>query len=67
VRGGPALIPAGNLCGLPAACVPNGFGANGLPTSIAFMGPAFEEKRLLGLAAALQASTDWHRRMPPMG
>jgi Asp-tRNA(Asn)/Glu-tRNA(Gln) amidotransferase A subunit family amidase len=30
-----ATIPAGNLAGVPALCVPNGFGANGLPTSLA--------------------------------
>lgn len=65
VRGGPPLIPAGNLCGLPAACVPSGFGDNGLPTSITFMGAAFDEARLLGLASRLQQRTDWHRRVPP--
>jgi Asp-tRNA(Asn)/Glu-tRNA(Gln) amidotransferase A subunit family amidase len=52
---------------LPAVCVPNGFGANGLPTSITFMGPAFGEKRLLALGTLHQAGTDWHRRMPPVG
>jgi aspartyl-tRNA(Asn)/glutamyl-tRNA(Gln) amidotransferase subunit A len=67
VRSGPALIPAGNLCGLPAVCVPNGFGANGLPTSIGFLGPAFGEADLLALASHLQAQTDWHQRMPPVG
>src|SRR3989449_2210586 len=38
VSGGPALIAAGNLCGLPALALPNGFGENGLPTSISFLG-----------------------------
>lgn len=66
-RSGPPLIPAGNLCGLPAVCVPNGFGLHGLPTSIALLGPAFSEARLLELAAAYQARTDWHTRMPPVG
>src|SRR5262249_55270693 len=41
VSGGPALIPAGNLCGLPALAMPNGLGENSLPTSFALMGPAF--------------------------
>lgn len=65
VRPGPSLIAAGNLCGLPAVCLPNGFGADGLPTSIAFLGPAFSEASLLQLASTLQQRTDWHRRRPP--
>ena len=40
VSGGPPVIPAGNLTGLPALAMPNGFGENGLPTSIAFLGAA---------------------------
>jgi len=67
VRSGPSLIPAGNLCGLPAVCLPNGFGDNGLPTSIAFMGAAFSEATLLALAQTFQSATDWHRREPPVG
>jgi aspartyl-tRNA(Asn)/glutamyl-tRNA(Gln) amidotransferase subunit A len=65
VRSGPALIPAGNLCGLPAVCIPNGFGDHQLPVSITFMGPAFCETSLLRLAHLYQSTTDWHRRMPP--
>jgi len=65
VSGGPPLIPAGNLCGLPALCLPNGFGDEGLPTSIAFMGPAFSEAMLVRLGRALQRSTDWHLKQPP--
>lgn len=64
VSGGPAVIPAGNLAGLPALCVPNGFGENGLPTSIAFMGPAFGEKRLASVGARFQSGTSWHTRRP---
>jgi aspartyl-tRNA(Asn)/glutamyl-tRNA(Gln) amidotransferase subunit A len=65
ISGGPPLIPAGNLCGLPAISVPNGFGENGLPTGIAFMGRAFSESRLIAAAHALQQQTDWHTRRPP--
>jgi aspartyl-tRNA(Asn)/glutamyl-tRNA(Gln) amidotransferase subunit A len=65
VSGGPALIPAGNLCGLPALCLPNGFGDNGLPTSIALMGPAFSEDLLVRVGNLLQTRTDWHERRPP--
>ena len=35
---GPPIIPAGNLVGQPAISVPNGFGANDLPTGIQFTG-----------------------------
>lgn len=65
IGGGPPLIPAGNLCGLPALCVPNGFGANGLPTSLSFMGRAGSEERLVEIGNAYQARTDWHARRPP--
>jgi aspartyl-tRNA(Asn)/glutamyl-tRNA(Gln) amidotransferase subunit A len=64
ISGGPPVIPAGNLTGLPALALPNGFGEKGLPTSIAFMGPAFSETRLCELGAAYQARTDWHTRRP---
>jgi aspartyl-tRNA(Asn)/glutamyl-tRNA(Gln) amidotransferase subunit A len=65
IGGGPALIPAGNLCGLPALALPNGFGENGLPTSISFMGPAFSERELVQLGNAFQARSDWHLKRPP--
>ena len=66
VGGGPGLIPAGNLCGLPAIGMPNGFGENGLPTSLHFMGPALSEARLIELGVRYQARTDWHRRIPKL-
>lgn len=64
--GGPPVIPAGNLCGLPALAMPNGFGENGLPTSVALMGAPFSERDLLALGVVLQQKTDWHRRQPPL-
>ena len=65
VSGGPALIPAGNLCGLPALALPDGFGENGLPTSLQLMGPAFSESLLARIGHAYQQLTDWHTRRPP--
>ena len=65
VSAGPALIPAGNLCGLPALAMPNGFGENGLPTSIAFMGPPFSEATLCNLGALYQSRTEFHTQKPP--
>jgi len=65
VRSGPPLIPAGNLVGIPALCMPNGFGENGLPTSVSFMGPAFSEDKLVQIGVGYQDRTDWHVRRPP--
>ena len=65
IRGGPAVIPAGNLAGQPAISVPNGFGAHQLPTGIQFTGRAWSESRLLAIAHAYQQATDWHRKRPP--
>jgi aspartyl-tRNA(Asn)/glutamyl-tRNA(Gln) amidotransferase subunit A len=64
VGGGPPLIPAGNLCGLPALAVPNGWGEQGLPTSISFLGAAFSENLLLTLGALLQEATPHHTKLP---
>ncbi|HUO62703.1 MAG TPA: amidase [Terriglobales bacterium] len=57
----------GNGAGLPAICVPNGFGSRGLPTSIQFMGRAWEENGILAAARAYQSLTDWHTRHPAIG
>jgi len=65
ISGGPAVIAAGNLTGLPALAMPNGFGENGLPTSIAFMGPPFSEATLCNLGALYQSRTEFHTQKPP--
>ena len=57
--GGPA-----NAAGLPGLCVPNGFDADGLPTGLNLVGRAFGEGRVLAVAKAYQAATDWHARRP---
>lgn len=69
IRGGaPDVMGAiGNGAGLPAICVPNGFGARGLPTSLQFMGRAYEENAVLAAARAWQSLTDWHLRHPAVG
>lgn len=64
-RGGIQIGGAGNVAGLPAVSVPNGFGERGLPTAIQFVGRAFEENRILAVARAYQQRTDWHLRLPP--
>ncbi len=62
---GVEVVPAGNLAGLPAIALPNGFGENGLPTSISFMGPAFSEALLATVGHRFQRATDWHLQHPP--
>ena len=63
--GVPDILGAvGNGAGLPAVIVPNGFGDRGLPTSIQFVGRAWEENTVLAAARAYQSLTDWHTRHP---
>jgi aspartyl-tRNA(Asn)/glutamyl-tRNA(Gln) amidotransferase subunit A len=61
-----ALIPAGNLAGLPALSLPCGF-ADGLPVGIQFVGLPFSENQLLALGKDFQTRTDWHRKRPKVG
>lgn len=66
VGGGPPVIPAGNLVGQPALSVPNGFGANNLPTGIQFTGRSWSEATLVAIGEAYQKATDWHTRQPKL-
>jgi aspartyl-tRNA(Asn)/glutamyl-tRNA(Gln) amidotransferase subunit A len=59
-----ALIPAGNLVGLPALVLPCGF-AGGLPLALQLVGAPFSENRLLAAGGEFQRLTDWHRQRPP--
>ena len=59
-----ALIPAGNLAGLPALTLPCGF-ADGLPVAIQLVGNPFSENTLIAIGKAFQAKTDFHRQRPP--
>jgi len=60
-----ALIPAGNLAGLPALSLPCGF-ADGMPIAIQLVGRPFSENTLLSIGKAFQERTDWHKRRPPV-
>ncbi|MGA2878603.1 MAG: amidase [Bryobacteraceae bacterium] len=60
-----ALIPAGNLAGLPALSLPCGF-ANGMPMGLQLVGSPFSENMLLAIGKTFQDRTDWHKRRPPI-
>jgi len=60
----PNQLLATNLTGHPAAILPNGFREDGTPVSITFLGDLFGEARMLAVANAYQAATDFHRRRP---
>jgi Asp-tRNA(Asn)/Glu-tRNA(Gln) amidotransferase A subunit family amidase len=53
-----------NLTGHPAVVVPNGFRANGTPTSITFCGNLFRDSEALLLARTYQEATGFHLRHP---
>ena len=63
--GSPGLGAVGNLCGLPAVSLPNGFGRGGLPTAVELMGRADSDATLLAIAAEVQRRSDWHLARPP--
>jgi aspartyl-tRNA(Asn)/glutamyl-tRNA(Gln) amidotransferase subunit A len=60
------LSAAGNLAGLPAITMPNGFGERGLPTGVQVVGRAGADNRILAVARSYQAQTDWHLRRPSL-
>jgi aspartyl-tRNA(Asn)/glutamyl-tRNA(Gln) amidotransferase subunit A len=60
-----ALIPAGNLAGLPALSLPCGF-ADGMPIGISLVGRPFSENLLLKIGREFQTRTDFHKRRPPV-
>ncbi len=59
-----AIIPAGNLAGLPALVLPCGFAGN-LPLAVQLVGPPWSENTLLAIGKEFQSRTDWHKRRPP--
>jgi aspartyl-tRNA(Asn)/glutamyl-tRNA(Gln) amidotransferase subunit A len=54
-----------NYLGLPAASVPCGFDATGLPVAFQLVGRPYAEAAMLRAANAYQGATDWHHRVPP--
>ena len=62
--GNTALIPAGNLAGLPAIFFPCGFGTDGLPVGLQLVGPPFSEALLVAIVSAYQRETGHHLERP---
>jgi amidase len=54
-----------NVTGQPAASVPAGFGADGLPRGVQIVVPPNKEETLLSLAAQIEAERPWAERRPP--
>ena len=54
-----------NLTGHPAISVPSGFDAQGMPTSVTFVGNWYCEQNILLLASAYQKATQWYKKTPP--
>ena len=53
-----------NFTGHPAISLPCGFTSHGLPVGMQLIAPHWSEARLLAIAAAYEAATEWHRRHP---
>lgn len=53
-----------DIIGLPELALPIGFGPAGVPVGTILGGLPYAEDRLLAVAAAYQAATDWHLRRP---
>jgi aspartyl-tRNA(Asn)/glutamyl-tRNA(Gln) amidotransferase subunit A len=53
-----------NVWGLPAISVPCGFTQAGLPIGLQIAGAHGQEAKVLQLAGAYEAATEWHRRHP---
>jgi amidase len=54
-----------NVAGNPAASVPAGFGADGLPVGVQLVGRPHDEPTVLQVAAQLEATRPWADRWPP--
>jgi len=56
-------VPA-NIAGLPASSIPGGFGADGMPVGLQFVGQRLDETTLLGVANAYEQLAGWNT-IPP--
>jgi aspartyl-tRNA(Asn)/glutamyl-tRNA(Gln) amidotransferase subunit A len=54
-----------NLLDMCALALPNGFTAEGLPTSLQIVCRGYDEALALRIGQAYQQATDWHESLPP--
>lgn len=59
------IVTPFSLAGLPAASVPVGFGAGGLPMGMQIVGPPRADLPVLALARAWEAISPWSAHRPP--
>ncbi|HFR3538758.1 TPA: Asp-tRNA(Asn)/Glu-tRNA(Gln) amidotransferase subunit GatA [Streptococcus suis] len=52
-----------NLAGLPGLSIPAGF-VEGLPVGLQLIGPKYSEETIYQVAAAFEATTDYHKQQP---
>jgi len=60
------FTPPFNLSGHPAASLPAGWTAEGLPVGLQVVGPRFADGRVLQFCAAVERILPWRDRLPPM-
>jgi aspartyl-tRNA(Asn)/glutamyl-tRNA(Gln) amidotransferase subunit A len=65
-RGWNAFVYPFNQSGNPALSVPNGFGADGLPTGLQIVGRWWKDNDVLRLGALLERVRPWADRRPPV-
>jgi aspartyl-tRNA(Asn)/glutamyl-tRNA(Gln) amidotransferase subunit A len=61
-----SLTSPGNVAGVPAISIPNGFGSDKLPTAMQFMANPWSENTLIEIATEYQKRTNWHVQRPQM-
>ena len=57
------VVPA-SLTGLPALCVPAGFGQAGTPMGLQLIGHRGQDAAILNLGREYEAATTWIKRAP---
>jgi amidase len=60
------MLGTWNVTGQPAAAVPAGFAADGMPLAVQIVGRPGDEATLLSLAAQLEAERPWADKRPPI-
>jgi len=56
-----------NVTGQPAASVPAGFDADGMPMAVQLVARPDDEATLFAVAAQLEQARPWAQRRPPAG